>query len=100
MKIKLLVLVGATVFSFAPARAQEFKVVTIVESIVPGGIGRSRIIDSKDTVDYKAFATDRTDGKESDQNDISRALVKIENFEETKLLNFYSLAGIINKSII
>lgn len=94
MKIKLLVLVGATVFSFAPARAQEFKVVTIVESIVPGGIGRSRIIDSKDTVDYKAFATDRTDGKESDQNDIGRALVKIENFEETKLLNFYSLAGI------
>ena len=94
MKIKLLVLVGATVFSFAPARAQEFKVVTIVESIVPGGIGRSRIIDSKDTVDYKAFATDRTDGKESDQNDIGRALVKIENFEETKLMNFYSLAGI------
>ena len=30
----------------------------------------------------------------SDQNDIKRSDAKIENFDETKLLNFYSLVGI------
>ena len=43
--------------------AQEFKVVTVVESIVPGGL-------------------------------VKRSEIKIDRFDETKLLNFYSLAGI------
>ncbi|MFN8342403.1 MAG: hypothetical protein U0V64_12095 [Cyclobacteriaceae bacterium] len=74
--------------------AQEFKVVTVVESIVPGGLGRSRIIDGKQPVDYKAFTTERTDGSKSEQSDVKRSEIKIDRFDETKLLNFYSLAGI------
>lgn len=74
--------------------AQEYKVVTIVESIVPAGLGRSRMIESKDKVDYKNFTTDRTEGNKSDQGDIKRADIKIDNFQETKLLNFYSIVGI------
>ncbi len=93
MKMKLLLIV-AIVFSVAAASAQEFKVVTIVESIVPAGIGRSRMIDSKQVVDYKQFTTERTNGQESDQGDVKRSELKIDNFGETKLLNFYSLAGI------
>jgi len=82
-------LVG-TVTSFA----QEFKVVTIVESIVPMGIGRSRMVEHKEPGDYKAFTTERTDGKKSKQKDVKRSDAKIGKFEETKLLNFYSGVGI------
>jgi hypothetical protein len=74
--------------------AQEYRVVTTVESIVAGGLGRSRIIEAKQQEDYKPLTTSRTDGKKSDQGDIKRSDVKIENFDETKLLNFYSVAGI------
>jgi hypothetical protein len=76
------------------AYAQEYKVVTTVESIVPLGLGRSRIIDAKEQANYKDLTTERVDGKKSDQGDIKRSDVKIENFEETKLLNFYSGVGI------
>lgn len=72
----------------------EFKIVTIVESIVPMGLGRSRIIDSKTEVDASLFATERTDGKKSDQNEISRKDIKVDELEETKLLNFFSATGI------
>lgn len=76
------------------AVGQEYKIVTTVESIVPMGIGRSRMVDAQTPADYKALTTERTDGKKSDQGDVKREDIKIENFEETKLLNFYSGVGI------
>ncbi|MCZ8353421.1 MAG: hypothetical protein O9340_01715 [Cyclobacteriaceae bacterium] len=76
------------------AIAQEYKVITTVESIVPLGIGRSRMLDATEKSNYKALTTSRVDGKKSDQGDVKRDDVKIENFEETKLLNFYSAVGI------
>jgi hypothetical protein len=72
----------------------EFKVVTVVESIVPMGIGRSRIIDSQTQVDASNFTTERTDGKKSNQNEIERGKIKVDELEETKLLNFFSATGI------
>ncbi|HEY0652403.1 MAG TPA: hypothetical protein VGD65_04705 [Chryseosolibacter sp.] len=80
----------ATVTGFA----QEYKIVTTIESIVPMGIGRSRMVDPQSTADYKSLTTERTDGKKSSQGDVKRDDVKIDNFEETKLLNFYSAVGI------
>lgn len=80
--------------AFTSVVAQEYKIVTTVESIVPMGVGRSRIVDSQTSADYKVLTTDRTNGKKSSQGDIKRDDVKIENFEETKLLNFYSAVGI------
>jgi hypothetical protein len=74
--------------------AQEYKIITTVESIVPMGIGRSRMVDPKSEADYKNLTTERTDGKKSSQNDVKRDDIKIDNFEETKLLNFYSAVGI------
>jgi hypothetical protein len=88
--LSLLIVVGFAITTFA----QEIKVVTIVESIVPGGAGRSRIIESKQGVEAASLTTERTDGKESKQGDIERSEAKIENFAETKLLNFFSIAGI------
>lgn len=74
--------------------AQEFKVVTVVESIVPGGVGRSRMIEQKQEMNYHDLTTERTNGRKSDQDEIKRSDIKIDNFSETKLLNFYSIAGI------
>lgn len=80
-----------------PSMAQqgyEYKVITIVESIVPMGIGRSRIVENKTEMDVTKFTTSRTDGKDSSQGDVDRSDAKIDQFDETKLLNFYSGVGI------
>jgi hypothetical protein len=74
--------------------AQEYAVVTTVESIVPAGLGRSRMISNKEDLNTANFTTERTDGKTSQMNTVKRKELKIENFEETKLLNFYSFGGI------
>ena len=75
--------------------AQEFKVITIVESIVPGGIGRSRIIENQGTVDIEALTTER-EGDKSNAGKVKRSDLKDvgDNMKETKLLNFYSMVGI------
>ncbi|EON76046.1 hypothetical protein ADIS_3174 [Lunatimonas lonarensis] len=73
---------------------QEFKIVTVVESIVPMGLGRSRIVDNNATTDYQEFTTERTDGRRSNQREISRSDLRIDEIEETKLLNFFSATGI------
>ncbi len=88
----LLTIAGFAFNSFA--QQQEIKVVTIVESIVPGGAGRSRIIESKEPVEATNFTTERSEGKDSKQGDVERGDAKIDAFAETKLLNFFSLAGI------
>lgn len=83
-----------TILFCLTSMAQEYKVVTIVESIVPMGLGRSRIIENKSDVNIDALSTERTDGKTSGQSNVSRQDVKVDEFEETKLLNFYSAVGI------
>ncbi len=93
MKLTTLLILACCFFSIS-SYAQEFKIVTIVESIVPGGLGRSRMMEAKEVNDYKPLTTTRTNGTKSDQGDIKRADAKIENFDETKLLNFYSFVGI------
>lgn len=72
----------------------EYKVITVVESIVPGGAGRSRIIENGTDLDVANFTTERTNGKKSKQKNVSRSEAKVDKFEESKLLNFYSLVGI------
>lgn len=73
--------------------AQEYLVVTTVESVVPMGIGRSRMIQQTDSVNFQDYTTVRDDGK-AVKNKNSRSDVKINNMEETMLLNFYSAVGI------
>ena len=72
----------------------QYKIVTIVESIIPGGVGRSRMIEATSQVDYNAFTTLRTDGKDSKQSDVDRSDIKIDGLRETKMLNFFSMVGI------
>jgi hypothetical protein len=92
--IKRIMLSLALVLAVQLIQAQEYKIITTVESVVPGGLGRSRLIDNKEKVDYRRFTTSRESGKDSDQGKVDRSEAKIDNMEETKLLNFYSMVGI------
>ncbi len=75
------------------ASAQQFKVITCVESIVPNGLGRSRIVNSLEDKDYKEYTSVQTD-EDNTRNKSDRGDIRVKNFEETKLLNFYNLGGI------
>ncbi len=91
MKKYLLTTAAFAICSLAQA---QYQVVTIVESIVAGGIGRSRMIESTSPVDHSQYTTERSDGKDTKQGDIDRGDIKISSFKETKMLNFFSLVGI------
>jgi hypothetical protein len=77
-----------------PISFNEWKIVTVVESIVPMGVGRSRMIENMSEVNTDQFRTTRTDGKTSSQREVSRSELKVNNFDEAKLLNFFSGTGI------
>ena len=90
-KIILLSLVLLTIG--AQSQTFKYKIVTSIESIVPGGIGRSRIIENGTEVDYTQFTTVRSkEGKEKTDKD--RSDVKIDDLKESTLVNFYSFVGI------
>ena len=72
----------------------EWKIVTVVESIVPMGLGRSRMIENMTDVNTEDFRTSRVDGKTSSQRYVRRKELKVDKFDEAKLLNFFSDAGI------
>jgi len=91
---KLTLTLGLIVLSVLGLWAQEYQVITTVESVVPAGLGRSRIIENKEVVNVAEVTTERVDGKKSNQGDIKRKEIKVDNFNESKLLNFYSAVGI------
>lgn len=75
------------------AQAYEYKIVTSIESVVPMGLGRSRIISAEEEKDYSAYTTSRTE-ENTKQNKKKRGDAKVDDFDETKILNFYSATGI------
>lgn len=91
-----IIAIAFTSISFINKPAQvEYKVVTAVESIVPNGIGRSRMIMATEDKDYQEFTSLRSDDKDKDEkNKSKRNEIRVKNYEETKLLNFYNLGGI------
>lgn len=92
MKKLLLAFICLTSVSLS-AQTYEYKMFTVVESIVPNGLGRSRMISETETVDYKSATIQRTeDSKEKSKK--KRSDLRTNTFQETKLLNFYNLGGI------
>ncbi len=94
MKKLVLSLIVAAMSVSTFAQSYEYKIITVIESIVPMGLGRSRIIENKQEVNASELTTPRTDGRTSRQREVSRSDAKINEFEETTLLNFYSGVGI------
>lgn len=92
--MKRLILTTVLGISFVlSVSAQEYKVVTSVESIVPSGLGRSRIINTLEDKDYKAYTSVQTE-TDNTRNKSNRKDIRVKNFEETKLLNFFNIGGI------
>ncbi len=89
-----LILFVAALFLTIEGYSQEFKIVTVVESIVPMGLGRSRIVDSKSEIDITELTTERSAESQNSQRNVRRRDARVDNFEEIKLLNFYSAVGI------
>jgi len=99
MKKNLLILV-ITTLCFADALAQvEYKVITSVESIVPNGLGRSRLVSSNTDRDYEKFTSEQSE-EDNTRNKSKRKDIRVKDFEETKLLNFYNLGGIRFQNIV
>jgi len=89
-------LLSAICMSFvlgAAAQVYEYKIITTVESIVPNGLGRSRMVSANETRDYKEFTSTRSE-EENERNKSDRGDIRVKGFDETKLLNFYNLGGI------
>ncbi|MGB5404031.1 MAG: hypothetical protein WBN13_08650, partial [Robiginitalea sp.] len=93
--LKKLVLIALLITSIPDlaAQAYEYRIITSIESVVPMGLGRSRIISSEEDKSYLDYTTERTEDNKK-QNKSKRAEAKVDNFEETKILNFYSATGI------
>jgi len=92
----LVVFIITATNSFAQKTAKkefEVKVITSVESIIPDGLGRSRLISSNEKRDYKQFTSSKTNDDNA-RNKSKRKDIRVKNFEETKLLNFYNIGGI------
>jgi hypothetical protein len=90
---KILLSVGILFAFYAEGYSQQFKVITSVESIVPSGLGRSRLISANEDKDYKEFTTTQTED-DNTRNKSDRDEIRVRDFDETKLLNFYNIAGI------
>ena len=82
------------IISDISAQTYEFDFVTVVESIVPKGLGRSRMISKTENVDYTIASTIRKEDGEKEKSKTKRNEIRTYGFEETKLLNFYNLGGI------
>ena len=93
---KTLLLAVLAILSFTSSFAQEtyeYQIVTVVESIVPNGVGRSRMIVANESRDYKEFTSTRSE-EENERNKSDRGEIRVKGFDETKLLNFFNLGGI------
>ncbi|WP_108424310.1 hypothetical protein [Flagellimonas amoyensis] len=90
---KIVLIAVMTLAAAFSANAQQYKVITSVESIVPNGLGRSRIINALEDKDYKEYTSVQTE-EDNTRNKADRGDIRVKNFEETKLLNFYNLGGI------
>ena len=93
---KTLLLAALAILSFTSSFSQEtyeYQIVTVVESIVPNGVGRSRMIVANESRDYKEFTSTRSE-EENERNKSDRGEIRVKGFDETKLLNFFNLGGI------
>ena len=92
--IGALAIITAFTSQTEPVKVYEFETVTIVESLIQNGLGRSRMISKTEEVDYREATTIRKEDGKKEKSDKKRSEIRTYAFEETKLLNFYNVAGI------
>ncbi len=82
---KLLILIPLMLIGASSWAQTQVKIVTVVESIVPMGVGRSRMIETNETINPAPLTTTRTEVKNYVPGKIDCEAAKVENFNETKL---------------
>jgi hypothetical protein len=87
-----MLLIVVTAFTM-DAQGVEYKIITSVESIVPNGLGRSRLLSANETKDYTTYTSTQTED-DNTRNKSDRKEMRVKGFDETKLLNFYNVGGI------
>ena len=92
-KIILILVLSLVSVDLQAQQQYEVKVITSVESIVPNGLGRSRLISANEQRDYQEFTSTQTED-DNTRNKSKRKDIRVKDFEETKLLNFYNIGGI------
>ncbi|NQX77882.1 hypothetical protein [Gilvibacter sp.] len=92
-KIILILVLTLVSVDLQAQQQYEVKVITSVESIVPNGLGRSRLISANEQRDYQEFTSTQTED-DNTRNKSKRKDIRVKDFEETKLLNFYNIGGI------
>ncbi|MEP3207646.1 MAG: hypothetical protein ABJN95_00560 [Maribacter sp.] len=90
---KIVLITSLIMLAAMEVNAQQIKVITSVESIVPSGLGRSRIVDAQEEKNFGEYTSTQT-AEDNTRNKSKRGDIRVKNFEETKLLNFYNIAGI------
>ena len=94
MRKLILVVALVALFSFdINAQVYQYQTVTVIESIIPNGLGRSRMISANETKDYKVATSTKT-GKKDKRNKTDRGEIRVKGYDETKLLNFFNIGGI------
>jgi len=93
IRISLFMLFYLPVFALAQQPKYDIQVVSCIESLVPSGLGRSRMISPVVEINYQDFTSQQTAAK-NDKNKSKRSEIRIKEYEETKLLNFYNEGGI------
>jgi hypothetical protein len=94
MKNFILTALLLSIFAFeSNAQVFEFQTVTVIESIIPNGLGRSRMITVNETRDYKEYTSTRTE-EDNGRNKSDRGDIRVKGFDETKLLNIFNVGGI------
>lgn len=78
---------------FSKPASYEYKIITSVESIVSSGLGRSRIVSANVDRNYEAITSTRTE-EDNTRNKSDRGNIRVKDFDETKLLNFFNIGGI------
>jgi len=104
MKKTLIIALGLVISSLltpssAYSQTYEYKIISSIESIIPMGLGRSRLIENSQVMDYTALTTERGAGNDSKMGSKKRSDAKIDNLKETKMLNFFSGVGINFRNI-
>lgn len=99
IRIAFLVLFGLPILVQAQQPKYDIQVVSCIESLVPSGVGRSRMISPLVEVNYQDFTSQQT-AAQKDKNKSKRSDIRIKEYEETKLLNFYNEGGIRFQNIV
>jgi hypothetical protein len=85
----LIVLGCATAQAQTDSQKSEYKIITIIESVMPYKSRESRIIDSETVVDSVAYAAFKTDGSKSRNKELELEKLRLEKLDQIKLLELY-----------